>query len=156
MATNTDGSLTLDLVLRSEGYRAGMDKVGRINDQKMRAMEARAEKAGKAIGKSLDSFCPLGPVILTADEAGHPDTFHLKTVVNGETRQDASVADLIFNIPTLIECISAGITLKPGDILATGTPVGVGIGYEPPIFLKPGDVVAVTIDPIGTLTNPVA
>jgi 2-keto-4-pentenoate hydratase/2-oxohepta-3-ene-1,7-dioic acid hydratase in catechol pathway len=107
------------------------------------------------IGKSLDSFCPLGPVILTADEAGHPDTFHLKTMVNGEVRQDASVADLIFDIPTLIECISAGITLKPGDILATGTPVGVGIGYEPPIFLKPGDSVSVTIDPIGTITNPV-
>ncbi|MBT3915875.1 MAG: fumarylacetoacetate hydrolase family protein [Rhodospirillaceae bacterium] len=105
------------------------------------------------IGKSLDGYCPMGPMIVTADEAGHPDTFHLKTVVNGETRQDASVADLIFDIPTLIECISAGITLKPGDIIATGTPVGVGIGFEPPVFLKKGDVVEVTIEPIGTIRN---
>jgi 2-keto-4-pentenoate hydratase/2-oxohepta-3-ene-1,7-dioic acid hydratase in catechol pathway len=105
------------------------------------------------IGKSLDGYCPMGPVIVTADEAGHPDTFQLTTVVNGETRQDASVADLIFDIPTLIECISAGITLKPGDIIATGTPVGVGIGFEPPVFLKKGDVVEVTITPIGTIRN---
>jgi 2-keto-4-pentenoate hydratase/2-oxohepta-3-ene-1,7-dioic acid hydratase in catechol pathway len=105
------------------------------------------------IGKSLDGYCPMGPVIVTADEAGHPGTFQLTTVVNGETRQDASVADLIFDIPTLIECISAGITLKPGDIIATGTPVGVGIGFEPPVFLKKGDVVEVTITPIGTIRN---
>jgi 2-keto-4-pentenoate hydratase/2-oxohepta-3-ene-1,7-dioic acid hydratase in catechol pathway len=105
------------------------------------------------IGKSLDGYCPMGPMIVTGDEAGHPDTFHLKTKVNQETRQDASVADLIFDIPTLIECISAGITLKPGDIIATGTPVGVGIGFEPPIFLKKGDVVDVTIEPIGTIRN---
>tara|TARA_B100000315_G_scaffold257951_1_gene308533 strand:- start:1424 stop:2320 length:897 start_codon:yes stop_codon:yes gene_type:complete len=107
------------------------------------------------IGKSLDGYCPMGPMIVTADEAGHPDSFHLRTVVNGETRQDASVADLIFDIPTLIETISAGITLKPGDIIATGTPVGVGIGFEPPVFLKKGDVVEVTIEPIGTIRNEV-
>jgi 2-keto-4-pentenoate hydratase/2-oxohepta-3-ene-1,7-dioic acid hydratase in catechol pathway len=105
------------------------------------------------IGKSLDGYCPMGPAIVTADETGHPDSFQLTTVVNGETRQDASVADLIFDIPTLIECISAGITLKPGDIIATGTPVGVGIGFEPPVFLKKGDVVEVTITPLGTIRN---
>ena len=107
------------------------------------------------IGKSLGGFCPLGPVILTADEAGDVNNFHLTTRVNGEDRQDAMAADLIFDIPTLIEGISAGITLLPGDIIATGTPVGVGIGYDPPIFLKKGDVVSITIDPIGTLENPV-
>lgn len=107
------------------------------------------------IGKGMDGFCPLGPVLLTADEAGNPNDFHLTTKVNGESRQDSMVAALIFDIPTLIECISSGITLMPGDIIATGTPVGVGIGYNPPIFLKKGDVVSVTIDPIGTLENPV-
>ncbi len=107
------------------------------------------------IGKSPDGYCPLGPAIVTADEAGHPDSFQLTTRVNGEKRQDSSCAALIFDIPTLIECISAGITLKPGDIIATGTPVGVGIGFDPPIFLKPGDVVSVTIEPLGTLENPV-
>jgi 2-keto-4-pentenoate hydratase/2-oxohepta-3-ene-1,7-dioic acid hydratase in catechol pathway len=105
------------------------------------------------IGKSLDGYCPMGPAIVTADETGYPDSFQLTTIVNGETRQDASVADLIFDIPTLIECISAGITLKPGDIIATGTPVGVGIGFEPPVFLKKGDVVEVTITPLGTIRN---
>jgi 2-keto-4-pentenoate hydratase/2-oxohepta-3-ene-1,7-dioic acid hydratase in catechol pathway len=105
------------------------------------------------IGKSLDGYCPMGPAIVTADETGHPDSFQLTTIVNGETRQDASVADLIFDIPTLIECISAGITLMPGDIIATGTPVGVGIGFEPPVFLKKGDVVEVTITPLGTIRN---
>lgn len=107
------------------------------------------------IGKSPDGYCPLGPAIVTADEAGHPDNFQLTTRVNGEKRQDSSCAALIFDIPALIECISAGITLKPGDIIATGTPVGVGIGFDPPIFLKPGDVVSVTIEPLGTLENPV-
>ena len=105
------------------------------------------------IGKSLDGYCPMGPMIVTADEAGHPNTFNLLTRVNGEIRQKASVADLIFDIPTLIECISAVITLKPADIIATGTPVGVGIGFEPPVFLKKGDVVEITIDPIGTIKN---
>jgi 2-keto-4-pentenoate hydratase/2-oxohepta-3-ene-1,7-dioic acid hydratase in catechol pathway len=107
------------------------------------------------IGKSLDGYCPMGPMIVTADEAGDPKNFSLKTTVNGEIRQDASVADLIFDIPTLIECISASITLKPGDIIATGTPVGVGIGFEPPLFLKKGDIVEVTIEPIGTICNQV-
>lgn len=105
------------------------------------------------LGKSLDGYYPMGPVIVTSDEAGHPDTFHLKTLVNGEERQNSSVADLIFDIPTLIECISSNITLKKGDIIATGTPVGVGIGYEPPIFLKKGDLVEVEIDPIGSIRN---
>ena len=107
------------------------------------------------LGKSLDGYYPMGPVIVTSDEAGHPDNFHLKTLVNGEERQNSSVADLIFDIPTLIECISSCITLKKGDIIATGTPVGVGIGYEPPIFLNKGDVVEVEIDPIGSIRNTV-
>ncbi len=105
------------------------------------------------IGKGLDGYCPMGPVLLTADEAGHPDTFHLKTEVNGEIRQDASCSALIFDIPTLIETISTGITLLPGDIIVTGTPVGVGIGFKPPVFLKKGDVVRVDISPIGAIEN---
>ena len=105
------------------------------------------------IGKSLDGYCPMGPVLLTKDEAGNPDTFHLKTEVNGEERQNSSCSALIFDIPTLIETISAGITLLPGDIIMTGTPVGVGIGFDPPVFLKKGDRVNVTIEPIGTIQN---
>ena len=107
------------------------------------------------IGKSFDGFCPMGPVLLTKDEAGDPNTFQLKTEVNGELRQDSSCSKLIFNIPTLIETISAGITLLPGDIIVTGTPVGVGIGFDPPKFLVKGDVVKVTIEPIGSIENKV-
>lgn len=108
------------------------------------------------LGKSIDGFCPMGPVLLTTNEVPDPAALRLITRVNGEVRQDASVADLIFDIPTLIETISRGITLLPGDIIATGTPEGVGIGFTPPRFLKSGDVVAITIAPIGTLQNSVA
>jgi 2-keto-4-pentenoate hydratase/2-oxohepta-3-ene-1,7-dioic acid hydratase in catechol pathway len=107
------------------------------------------------IGKSMDGFCPLGPVLLTADEVADVGKMHLVTRVNGEVRQDAKVADLIFDIPTLIETISAGITLEPGDLIATGTPSGVGIGFKPPKYLKKGDVVSCAIEPIGKLVNPV-
>lgn len=104
------------------------------------------------LGKSLDTFCPMGPVLATADEID-PENLQLRTWVNGELRQSASTSDLIFNIPTLIETISAAMTLMPGDIIATGTPAGVGIGFNPPKFLRPGDEVSISIDGLGTLTN---
>ena len=107
------------------------------------------------LGKSLDGFCPMGPALVTADEVGDVNTIRLQTRVNGEVRQDASVSDLIFDIPTLIEVMSQGRTLETGDIVATGTSVGVGIGFKPPKFLKPGDVVDITFDRVGTLSNPV-
>jgi len=107
------------------------------------------------LGKSRDGFCPMGPCVVTADEIPDVGRLRLQTFVNGEPRQDASVSDLIFDIPTLIEAISEGITLQPGDIIATGTPVGVGIGFKPPKFLTPGDLVSIVIEPIGALTSPV-
>jgi 2-keto-4-pentenoate hydratase/2-oxohepta-3-ene-1,7-dioic acid hydratase in catechol pathway len=108
------------------------------------------------LGKNLDGFCPMGPCVVTADEVPDVTKLRLETRLNGELRQNAVVGDLIFDIPTLIETISAVMTLEPGDLIATGTPVGVGIGFKPPKFMKPGDTVSVTIEPIGTLTNPVA
>jgi len=104
------------------------------------------------LGKSLDTFCPMGPWITTADEvdAGNLD---MKCWVNGELRQNANTRDLIFGVPSLIATISAGLTLFPGDIIATGTPVGVGIGFNPPKFLKAGDEVTISIGGLGTLTN---
>jgi 2-keto-4-pentenoate hydratase/2-oxohepta-3-ene-1,7-dioic acid hydratase in catechol pathway len=108
------------------------------------------------LGKSLDGFCPMGPVITTADEVEDVTRLRLQTRVNGELRQDGCVADLIFDIPALIETLSRSMTLEPGDIIATGTPAGVGMGFNPPRFLHAGDVVAITIEPIGTLENPVA
>ena len=107
------------------------------------------------IGKSMDSFCPMGPWVVTADEVGDAAALDVKCWVNGELRQNANTRDLIFDIPTIIATISAGITLKPGDIIATGTPAGVGIGMKPPRFLKTGDTVTITIDKLGSLTNTV-
>jgi 2-keto-4-pentenoate hydratase/2-oxohepta-3-ene-1,7-dioic acid hydratase in catechol pathway len=97
----------------------------------------------------------MGPCIVTADEIEDVTQLRLLTKVNGEVRQDAYVSQLIFDIPTLIATVSKVMTLEPGDLIATGTCAGVGIGFDPPRFLKPGDTVSVTIDPIGTLENPV-
>ena len=104
------------------------------------------------LGKSLDTFCPMGPWIVTADEVD-PEAMQVTCHVNGELRQSASTADLIFDIPSLICTLSAGITLMPGDIIATGTPAGVGIGMQPPRFLSSGDSISISISGIGTLTN---
>ena len=125
-----------------------------INDVTARHLQKRHSQW--ILGKGLDSFCPMGPAILTADEVPDPTALTLTTWVNGEQRQHAPVSDLIFDIPTLIEAISAAITLEPGDVIATGTPAGVGIGLTPPVFLKPGDVVRISVTGIGTLENIVA
>jgi 2-keto-4-pentenoate hydratase/2-oxohepta-3-ene-1,7-dioic acid hydratase in catechol pathway len=107
------------------------------------------------LGKALDTFCPMGPWIATADEV-EPENLDVQCRVNGELRQNANTRDLIFDIPTIISTISAGLTLQPGDIIATGTPAGVGIGFNPPKFLKSGDTVSISITGLGTLTNPFA
>ncbi|MCE2946935.1 MAG: fumarylacetoacetate hydrolase family protein [Betaproteobacteria bacterium] len=124
-----------------------------INDATARTLQHRHKQW--FLGKSLDGFCPMGPCIVTADEVPDVTKLQLQTRVNGELRQDAPVSDLIFDIPTLIEEISGLMTLEPGDLIATGTCAGVGIGFNPPRYLKRGDTVAVTIEPIGTLSNPV-
>lgn len=96
----------------------------------------------------------MGPYAVTADEVD-PGNLMVESRVNGEARQKASTADMVFDIPTLIETISAGLTLEPGDVIATGTPAGVGIGFSPPRFLQSGDIIEVTITGLGTLVNPV-
>ncbi|HYF06089.1 MAG TPA: fumarylacetoacetate hydrolase family protein [Acetobacteraceae bacterium] len=125
-----------------------------VNDVTARTIQHRHRQW--ILGKGMDGYCPMGPAILTADEAGTPPKLAIRTWVNGELRQDAPIEDLICDIPTLIETISAAITLEPGDIIATGTPAGVGIGFQPPRFLKVGDVVRIEVPGIGVLENPVA
>ncbi len=125
-----------------------------VNDVTARTLQHRHRQW--ILGKGIDGFCPMGPAIVTADAAGVPPKLSISTWVNGELRQRASVDDLIFGIPTLIATISAAITLEPGDIIATGTPAGVGIGCTPPKFLKPGDKVRIEVPGIGVLENPVA
>jgi 2-keto-4-pentenoate hydratase/2-oxohepta-3-ene-1,7-dioic acid hydratase in catechol pathway len=107
-------------------------------------------------GKSLDGFAPLGPVVVTADEIPDVDQLRIRTTVNGEVRQDASCGEMHFKLPELLEFITAGITLSPGDLIATGTPAGVGMGFKPPRYLFPGDEVVVEIEPIGTLRTTIA
>lgn len=125
-----------------------------INDATARTLQSAHKQW--FLGKSLDGYCPMGPTLVTADEIPDLGKLRLMTRVNGELRQDAMVSDLIFDVPTLIETLSSVMTLMPGDLIATGTTSGVGLGFKPPKFLKKGDVVAITIEPIGTLENPVA
>jgi 2-keto-4-pentenoate hydratase/2-oxohepta-3-ene-1,7-dioic acid hydratase in catechol pathway len=125
-----------------------------IDDVTARDLQARHKQW--TIGKSLDTHCPMGPYAVSADEVPDVTALQVQSSVNGEPRQSAPVKDLIFDIPELIAVISAGITLLPGDIIATGTPAGVGIGFDPPRFLASGDVVEVTITGLGTQRNRVA
>ena len=106
-------------------------------------------------GKSLDGFTPIGPCITTADEISFPPVLKISASVNGELRQNSTTGLLITGIPAIIEELSSGMTLLPGTIIATGTPAGVGMGFDPPRFLKPGDIVECTIEKIGTLRNTV-
>lgn len=121
-----------------------------INDVTARDWQGRHSQW--LLGKSFDTFCPMGPWLVTADEFDG-QAADVKCWVNGELRQNANTKDFIFDIPTLIECISAGITLYPGDLIATGTPAGVGIGYKPPKYLGKGDVVKIEISGIGVIEN---
>jgi len=106
-------------------------------------------------GKGLDGSCPLGPSIVTADAISDPHALSIGLTVNGEQRQNGNTSDMIFDIPTLIASVSEGLTLEPGDLIATGTPSGVGYAMEPPCFLKDGDTVVCEVSEIGTLRNPV-
>jgi 2-keto-4-pentenoate hydratase/2-oxohepta-3-ene-1,7-dioic acid hydratase in catechol pathway len=104
-------------------------------------------------GKSCDTFCPTGPWLTTADEVPDPHSLAIQMRVNGKTVQNSNTSNLIFRVPTLIAFISQAITLEPGDIIATGTPDGVGVFRKPPVFLKAGDVMEVDIEGLGTLRN---
>ena len=106
-------------------------------------------------GKTFDTFAPLGPCLVTADEIPNPNSLGIKTILNGETVQDWNTQDMIFDVPTLIEFLSGSTTLLPGTVILTGTPHGVGMGRKPPLWMKAGDVVSVEIEKIGKLTNPV-
>ncbi|HKJ52988.1 MAG TPA: fumarylacetoacetate hydrolase family protein [Gammaproteobacteria bacterium] len=123
-----------------------------VNDVTARDLQGRYSQW--LIGKSQDTFCPMGPLAVTRDEIDLANTA-VRTWVNDEKRQDSNTGLLIFDVPTIIETIAAGITLLPGDVIATGTPAGVGIGFKPPRYLGDGDRVRCEIDGIGALENPV-
>jgi 2-keto-4-pentenoate hydratase/2-oxohepta-3-ene-1,7-dioic acid hydratase in catechol pathway len=106
-------------------------------------------------GKSFDTFCPLGPVLVTTDELKNPNALRLVTRINGEVRQDWTTADMVFDVATVVSFLSGSRTLLPGTVILTGTPHGVGYARKPPVWLQPGDVAEVEIESIGTLSNPV-
>ncbi|MEJ2866485.1 fumarylacetoacetate hydrolase family protein [Actinomycetospora sp. OC33-EN08] len=122
-----------------------------VND--VTARDVQRDHKQWLLGKSLDTHAPMGPWAVSADEVGDLGALEVSSTVNGEPRQKAPVADLIFDVPELIRVISAGITLLPGDVIATGTPAGVGIGFDPPRFLTAGDVVECAITGLGSLRN---
>jgi 2-keto-4-pentenoate hydratase/2-oxohepta-3-ene-1,7-dioic acid hydratase in catechol pathway len=124
-----------------------------INDVSSRSVQLNFGQAD--LGKSFDTFCPMGPWIVTRDELPDVAGVQLKAEVNGEVRQDASVSDQLFPPPVAIEWLSSIITLEPGDVLSTGTPAGIGAFREPPLFLQPGDTVTVSASGVGSITNPV-
>jgi len=123
------------------------------NDVSARDIQVRDGQWVRA--KSLDTFCPLGPYLVTKDEIDNPHNLNIKSTVNGKVMQQSSTRYLIFKIPYLVSFLSQAFTLYPGDIICTGTPAGVGVYRNPQVFLKRGDVVTVEIEKLGKLTNPV-
>lgn len=106
-------------------------------------------------GKTFDTFCPLGPCLVTRDEIPNPNALAIKTILNGEVMQDWNTNDMIFDVPALVEFLSGSTTLEPGSVILTGTPHGVGMARKPPVWLKDGDEISIEIEKIGKLTNPV-
>jgi len=124
-----------------------------VNDVSARDLQYADKQFTRS--KSLDTFCPVGPRLVPRDEVGDPANLRIRTTVNGETMQEASTAQLIFDVPTLIAFVSQAITLEPGDLICTGTPSGVGHFRDPPRYLGDGDEVVVEIERVGALRNPV-
>ena len=125
------------------------------NDVSARDWQVRRGGGQWCRGKTFDTFAPLGPCLVLKDEIPDPNALSIRTVLNGQTMQDSNTADMIFDVPTLIEFLSGSTTLLPGTVILTGTPQGVGAARKPPVFLQPGDTVTIEIEKIGALTNPV-
>ncbi len=142
---NVTRANALDFVL---GYTAA-------NDVSARDWQVRLNGGQFCQGKSFDTFCPLGPVLVTRDEIPNPNSLGIKTILNGNVMQDWNTDDMVFDVPALIEFLSGSKTLLAGTVILTGTPHGVGFARKPPVFLKTGDTVTIEIEKIGSLTNPV-
>jgi 2-keto-4-pentenoate hydratase/2-oxohepta-3-ene-1,7-dioic acid hydratase in catechol pathway len=142
---NVSRDAALDYVL---GYTCA-------NDVSARDWQIRMGGGQWCRGKTFDTFCPLGPWIVTPDEIPNPNDLRIRTLLNGQIMQDWRTSDMIFDVPALIEFFSGSTLLAPGTVILTGTPPGVGFARKPPVYLQPGDSVTVDIERIGELTNPV-
>lgn len=125
-----------------------------VNDVSARDLQ-RADRQWTR-GKSLDTFCPIGPRLVPRDEISDPQNLAIRAVLNGETMQESTTANMLFGVAELIAYVTRAITLEPGDLIVTGTPGGVGAFREPPVFMQPGDEITIEIEGLGSLTNPVA
>lgn len=155
-----DYEIELGVIIGKRGVNIAKDKAMEhvfgytiINDVTARDLQRSHVQWFK--GKTLDTTCPMGPWIVTADEIGDPKSMELTFLLNGEQRQKASTAQMIFDVPAILESLSAGLTLEPGDVIASGTPSGVGFGMEPKGLMKGGDVMECRISKIGVLKNTV-
>jgi 2-keto-4-pentenoate hydratase/2-oxohepta-3-ene-1,7-dioic acid hydratase in catechol pathway len=163
-STQVDYEAELAVVIgRTAKHVSRRDALGHVlgytcaNDVSARDWQREKRLGGGqfARGKSFDGFCPLGPRIVTADEIPDPNQLRLRTLLNGQVMQDHTTADMIFDVPALIESLSSTMTLRPGAVILTGTPQGVGFARNPPVWMNDGDVVVVEVEKIGRLENPV-
>lgn len=155
-----DYEAELAFVIGKKAYRVSeaeaLDYVaGYVTANDVSARDIQMADSQWVHGKTLDTFCPLGPWLITKDEVPDPHNLRIRCRVNGVTLQDSNTGQLIFKIPALISFLSRNITLEPGDVVLTGTPPGVGFARKPQVFLKPGDTVEIEIEQVGLLQNPV-
>ena len=159
LTSQVDWEVELAVIIGKSAYRVAeadaLDYVaGYTICNDVSARDIQINKGDQWIrGKSLDTFCPLGPYLVTKDEIADPHNLDLKTTVNGQVMQDSNTKELLFKIPYLIHYLSQAFTLLPGDLIITGTPPGVGMGMNPPVYLKNGDTMTVEIEGLGSLTN---
>jgi 2-keto-4-pentenoate hydratase/2-oxohepta-3-ene-1,7-dioic acid hydratase in catechol pathway len=158
--TKTDYEVELAMVLGRRAYRvAEADALAHVFGwtilHDVSARDIQFKDVQITLGKNPDTFAPIGPEIVTADELGDPSTLRVSTTLNGRTMQDSSTSEMLFSPAKLLAVITDLITLEPGDMVTTGSPAGVGTFRDPPVYLQPGDSVTVSIDRIGDLTNPV-
>ena len=160
LTTQVDYEAELGVVIGKRAKNVPQEKsfeyvVGYLNGNDVSARDLQFSDRQWVRGKSLDTFCPIGPYLVTKEDVPDPHNLSIRAVLNGNVMQDSNTGNLIFNIPYLVEFITRAITLLPGDIILTGTPSGVGVFRDPKVFLKPGDTITIEIERLGTLTNPV-
>ena len=144
-AKNVSPGQAMDFVL---GYTCG-------NDVSARDWQMVKQKKQWARGKSFDTFCPLGPYLVTKDEIPDPNNLRIRSILNGKVMQDSNTSDMLFSVAQIVSDLSCSMTLLPGTVIMTGTPEGVGFVRKPPVFLRHGDVITIDIERLGELTNPV-
>ncbi|HSS75010.1 MAG TPA: fumarylacetoacetate hydrolase family protein [Gaiellaceae bacterium] len=161
IVTKTDYEAELGVVIGSRVSRASADNAleavaGYICVNDVSARDLQFADGQWSRGKSPDTYCPVGPRLVPRDEISDPQNLAIRAILNGETMQDSTTANMVFGVAEIIAYVTQTITLEPGDLIATGTPAGVGVFRDPKVFMQPGDEITIEIDGLGSLTNPVA